>query len=98
MEPSATAGTGAWDGQAGMAYTLPLNRAVTLDASAIYTFRSEAHNYRLGDRLDLGSSLAWRVWGDAASFPQARHKGRTFWFCSESCRCKFVANPARYSQ
>ena len=70
VEPSATAGTGAWDGLAGMAYTVPLNRAVTLDASAIYTFRGEAHDYRLGDRLDLGSSLAWRVWGDAASFPQ----------------------------
>ena len=55
MEPSATAGTGAWDGQAGMAYTVPLSRAVTLDASAIYTFRGEAHDYRLGDRLDLGS-------------------------------------------
>jgi hypothetical protein len=70
VEPSATAGTGAWDGLAGFAYTVPLTAAVTLDASAIYTFRGEAHDYRLGDRLDLGSSLAWRVCGDAATYPQ----------------------------
>jgi hypothetical protein len=70
VEPSATAGTGAWDGLVGFAYTLPLSAAVTLDASAIYAFRGEAHDYRLGDRLDLGSSLAWRVCGDAVTYPQ----------------------------
>ena len=70
VEPSATAGTGAWDGQVGLAYTLPLSAALTLDASAIYTLRGEAHDYRLGNRLDLGSSLAWRLFGDAATFPQ----------------------------
>lgn len=70
VEPSATAGTGAWDGMAGLAYTLPLNAALTLDASALYTFRGERHNYRLGDRLDAGASLAWRVCGDATTYPQ----------------------------
>ena len=70
VEPSATAGTGGWDGQVGLAYTLPLAAALTLDASAIYTLRGEAHDYRLGNRLDLGSSLAWRLFGDAATFPQ----------------------------
>jgi Putative MetA-pathway of phenol degradation len=70
VEPSATAGTGAWDGQAGLAYTLPLSAVLTLDASATYTFRGERHDYRLGDRLDLGTSLAWRVCGNAATHPQ----------------------------
>ena len=70
VEPSATAGTGAWDGLAGFAYTVPLSATVTLDASAIYTFRGERHDYRLGDRLDLGTSLAWRVCGDAVTYPQ----------------------------
>jgi Putative MetA-pathway of phenol degradation len=70
VEPSATAGTGAWDGQVGLAYTLPLAPALTLDASAIYTIRGEAHDYRLGNRLDLGTSLAWRIFGDVATFPQ----------------------------
>ena len=70
VEPSATAGTGAWDGLAGLAYTVPLSAALTLDASALYTFRGERYDYRLGDRLDLGTSLAWRVCGDAKTFPQ----------------------------
>jgi hypothetical protein len=70
VEPSATAGTGAWDGIAGLAYTVPLSAALTLDASALYTFRGERYDYRLGDRLDLGTSLAWRVCGDAKTFPQ----------------------------
>lgn len=70
VEPSATAGTGAWDGLAGLAYTVPLSAALTLDASALYTFRGERYGYRLGNRLDLGTSLAWRVCGDAKTFPQ----------------------------
>jgi hypothetical protein len=70
VEPSATAGTGAWDGLAGLAYTVPLSAALTLDASALYTFRGERYDYRLGDRLDLATSLAWRVCGDAKTFPQ----------------------------
>lgn len=70
VEPAATAGTGAWDGMAGLAYTLPLNEALILDASALYTFRGERYDYRLGDRLDVGTSLAWRVCGDAKTYPQ----------------------------
>lgn len=70
VEPAATAGTGAWDGMAGLAYTVPLNAALTLDASALYTFRGERYDYRLGDRVDVGTSLAWRVCGDATTYPQ----------------------------
>lgn len=70
VEPAATAGTGAWDGMAGLAYTVPLNAALTLDASALYTFRGERYDYRLGNRLDIGTSLAWRVCGDAKNYPQ----------------------------
>lgn len=70
VEPAATAGSGAWDGLAGLAYTVPLNPVLTLDASAIYTLRGERYDYRLGDRLDAGASLAWRVCGDAKSHPQ----------------------------
>lgn len=70
VEPSATAGTGAWDGLAGLAYTVPLSAALILDTSALYTFRGERYDYRLGNRLDLGTSLAWRVCGDAKTFPQ----------------------------
>ncbi len=31
-----------------------------------------------------------------AKTPQARYAGRTFWFCSESCRHDFEKNPKRY--
>ena len=70
VEPSATAGTGAWDGQVGGAYTMPLNAALTVDTSALYTLRSEWHDYRLGDRLDLGTSLAWRLGEAGGTSPQ----------------------------
>lgn len=70
VEPSATAGTGAWDGLTGLAYTVPLSQALTLDSSALYTFRGERYDYRLGNRLDLGTSLAWRVFGDVKTYPQ----------------------------
>lgn len=70
VEPSATAGTGAWDGQAGMAYTIPLRAGLTLDASAIYTFRGEHNDYRLGDRLDFGTSVAWALTDASTTQPQ----------------------------
>jgi Putative MetA-pathway of phenol degradation len=70
VEPSATAGTGAWDAQAGVAYTIPLRPSLTLDASAIYTLRGERHDYRLGDRLDLGTSLAWHLGDAKGTYPQ----------------------------
>lgn len=70
VEPSATAGTGAWDGQAGLAYTIALNAVLTLDASALYSFRGERHDYRLGDRLDIGTSLAWRLGEGGGKYSQ----------------------------
>jgi hypothetical protein len=70
VEPSATAGTGAWDGLFGIAYSVPLNATLNFDASAIYTIRGERYDYELGNRLDLGACLGWRVCGDAQSFPQ----------------------------
>jgi hypothetical protein len=70
VEPSATAGTGAWDGQAGLTYTIPLRAGLTLDASAIYTFRGEHNDYRLGDRLDFGTSIAWSLTEVRSTQPQ----------------------------
>lgn len=70
VEPSATAGTGAWDGQAGLAYTIPLSEKLTLDASALYTFRGEHDDYRLGDRFDFGTSIAWSLTDADKTHPQ----------------------------
>jgi hypothetical protein len=70
IEPAATPGTGAWDGMFGAAYTVSLMPRIALDASAQYTLRGEAHDYRLGNRLDAGVALGWRIIGEAKSFPQ----------------------------
>jgi Cu+-exporting ATPase len=32
-----------------------------------------------------------------ASPHKAQHSGRSYWFCSDGCRAKFVADPARYA-
>ncbi len=70
IEPAATPGTGAWDGMFGAAYTVSLMPNLALDASAQYTLRGEAHDYRLGDRFDAGLAIGWRIIGEARSFPQ----------------------------
>jgi hypothetical protein len=70
VEPAATPGTGAWDGMFGAAYTVSLMPNLALDASAQYTLRGEAHDYRLGNRFDAGVALGWRIIGGAQSFPQ----------------------------
>lgn len=70
VEPAATPGTGAWDGMFGAAYTVSLMPNLALDASAQYTLRGEAHDYRLGNRFDAGVALGWRFIGGAQSFPQ----------------------------
>lgn len=58
VEPSATAGSGSYDGMLGVAYSHFLTSRVTLDASAQYTLRSEANGFRLGDRVDAGLTVS----------------------------------------
>lgn len=70
VEPAATPGSGAWDGMVGAAYSLALAPALHLDASAQYTLRGEQHDYRLGNRIDAGLAMNWRIAGDAKRFPQ----------------------------
>lgn len=70
VEPSATAGSGSYDGMLGMAYSRFLSSRVILDMSAQYTFRTEANGFRLGDRLDSGVALAYRFTEDIQRFPQ----------------------------
>jgi YHS domain-containing protein len=31
-----------------------------------------------------------------ASTPHTQHAGRTYWFCSENCRCEFEKRPAPF--
>lgn len=70
VELSATAGTGSWDYVTGLAYSTYLTSRLTLDASALYTFRTEHADFRLGDRLDTGVALAYRLTKDNAAYPQ----------------------------
>lgn len=70
IEPSATAGSGAYDGMAGLAYSRFLTSRVTLDTSFQYTFRTEANSFKLGDRIDGGLALAYRFTEDVQKFPQ----------------------------
>jgi hypothetical protein len=70
VEPSATAGSGSYDGMAGAAYSRFLTPRVTFDASGQYTFRTEADDFRLGDRIDAGAALAYRLTEDVRKFPQ----------------------------
>ncbi len=69
VEPSATAGSGSYDGMAGLAYSRFLTSQLTLDTSAQYTIRTEANGFRLGDRVDAGVALAYRFTKDAQKFP-----------------------------
>lgn len=70
VEPSATAGSGSWDFVTGTAYSTFLTSRLTLDASALYTFRTEHDDFRLGNRADAGLAFAYRFNDDIKRYPQ----------------------------
>jgi hypothetical protein len=70
VEPSATAGSGSYDGMLGLAYSRFFTSRLTFDASAQYTLRTEADDFKLGDRIDAGVAFAWRFTEDIQKFPQ----------------------------
>jgi outer membrane putative beta-barrel porin/alpha-amylase len=70
VEPSATAGSGSFDGLVGLAYSRFLTSQITVDTSAHYIFRTEHDNFRLGDRIDAGTAIAYRFTEDIEKFPQ----------------------------
>ena len=64
LEPSSQPGSGSVDYQAGLAYSRFLTARVTLDASGIYTLRTEHDDFEVGDRADVGLALAYRLTED----------------------------------
>ena len=64
LDPSSQPGTGSVDWQGGVAYSRYLNERVTLDASALYSLRTEHDDFEVGDRADLGLALAYRLTED----------------------------------
>jgi len=71
LEPSSQPGSGALDFQAGVAWSRYLNERVTMDASGLYTLRTEHDDFRVGDRVDLGLALAYRLTPDVATYPNS---------------------------
>ena len=69
LEPSSQPGTGAFDGQAGLAWSRFLTPNLTIDASSIYTLRGEHAGFTVGDRFDAGVALAWRLTDSILAFP-----------------------------
>lgn len=69
LEPSSQPGTGAWSYQIGLAYSRFLTSRVTTDASAIYTIRTPHDGFEVGDRVDLGVAVAYRLIESIRSFP-----------------------------
>jgi hypothetical protein len=70
LEPSSQPGSGAWDFQAGVAYSRFLTSRLTIDASLLYTFRTRRDEFKVGDRFDGGMALAYRLTEDINTFPQ----------------------------
>ncbi len=64
LEPSSQPGSGSVDYQAGLAYSRYLTPRVTLDASGVYTLRTEHDDFEVGDRADVGLALSYRLTED----------------------------------
>ncbi len=70
LSPTDQPGTGRWGLPIGIAYSRFLTSNLTIDASALYTFRFEKDDFKVGDRLDLGVALAYRITESVKQFPQ----------------------------
>ncbi len=70
LSPTDQPGTGAWDFPVGFAYSRFLTSRITLDASIMYTFRTQHSFFKVGDRLDFGAALAYRLTERIKTFPQ----------------------------
>jgi hypothetical protein len=69
IEPSSQPGSGSYDFQAGIAYSRFLTSHITIDTSALWTFRTQHEGFQVGDRLDLGLAVAYRLNDTVKSFP-----------------------------
>lgn len=70
LEPSSQPGSGSIDFQLGAGYSRFLTSQLTIDASILGTLRTSHDGFRVGDRLDLGTALAYRLTEDISQFPQ----------------------------
>jgi hypothetical protein len=70
LEPSVQPGSGAFDFLGGTAYSVWLTERITLDASAQYTYRTENDDFKIGDRIDAGAVVSFRLTEDVQQYPQ----------------------------
>lgn len=70
LEASLQPGSGAFDFQVGTAYSIWLTERITLDASGQYIFRTENDGFKIGDRIDGGVAVAYRLMEDMQRYPQ----------------------------
>lgn len=70
LSPTDQPGTGRFGLPIGLAYSRYLTAHVTLDASVLYTAHFEKDLFKVGDRLDTGIAIAWRLTDSINTFPQ----------------------------
>jgi hypothetical protein len=70
LSPTDQPGSGRWGLPIGIGYSRFLTSHITIDASALYTFHFEKDDFKVGDRLDLGLALAYRITESVRDFPQ----------------------------
>jgi len=70
LSPTDQPGTGRFGLPAGLGYSRFLTPQLTIDASFLYTYRFEKDNFKVGNRLDAGVALAYRLTESIKTFPQ----------------------------
>ena len=70
LSPTDAPGTGRFGLPVGLAYSRFLTPRVTVDASVVYNRRFEKDDFKVGDRIDAGLALAYRLTESIRSFPQ----------------------------
>jgi hypothetical protein len=70
LSPTDQPGTGRFGIPVGLGYSRFLTSRLTIDASALYNFRLEKDEFKVGDRFDAGIALAYRLTESIKNFPQ----------------------------
>jgi hypothetical protein len=70
LEPSSQPGSGRYSSLGGFAYSRYITPRITLDVSSLYTYRFEKNDFKVGDRVDSGIVLAYRLTQSIDQFPQ----------------------------
>lgn len=70
LSPTDQPGTGRWSIPFGLGYSRFLTPQITVDASVLYTYRFEENAFKVGDRIDAGIALAYRLTRSIKAFPQ----------------------------